>query len=227
MAGLDRLAKGGLGEVGQGAHGDGLAGAHGAVGESAAGGAAALDGGEDDAVALVGLVGANVGRQAGGVVGGQVRAAEDADLDVAVDHEAEADGILAAAEEALGAVNGVNGPDAALGATGAVSAVNELEHGVDAGDGATKELLGLIVGELGALDKLPDGVSQVRVLAQLRRLLLGNNGILGEVVLQGSDDEGLGAKVANGDGALVVFVDGALCLFVEDLLGEDCGALDG
>ena len=47
------------------------------------------------------------------------------------------------------------------------------------------------------------------------------------VVLKGGDDEGLGAKVSNGDGALVILIDSALGLLVEDSLRKNGGALDG
>ncbi|CRK13809.1 hypothetical protein BN1723_002033 [Verticillium longisporum] len=157
----------------------------------------------------------------------EVRAAEDADLDVAVDHEAEAHGVLAAAQEALGAVDGVNGPDAALGAALAVAGVDEVEHFVGRLDAAAEQRLGGRVTEARLAHEVPDLGLELVVLAQLGGLLLGDNLVFGEVVAQGGDDEGLGAKVANGDGGLVILVDGALGFFVEDALREDGGALDG
>ncbi|KAF7551780.1 hypothetical protein G7046_g7616 [Stylonectria norvegica] len=102
-----------------------------------------------------------------------------------------------------------------------------LEHAVDVFDGPAEEVFSGGVVELGVADEVPDGLLQCGVCLELGGLLLGDDGVVGEVVVQGGDDEGLGAEVADGDGGLVILVDGALRLFVEDALGEDGGALDG
>ena len=52
------------------------------------------------------------GAGGGGGGDGEVRAAHDAELDAGVDEEREADGVLLAAEETFGAVDGVEGPHA-------------------------------------------------------------------------------------------------------------------
>lgn len=227
VASLDTLTEGGLGEVFEASHGNGLFGRKSTGGQRAAVCAVALNGREDNTATLVGGIGANVAGQTSGVVDRKVRAAEDADLDIAVDHESQANSVLSTTEETLSTVNGVNGPDATRSTSLAVSPVDELEHVVDVLDGASELGLCLFVIELCILDEIPDGLLQVGVLTQLSGLLLGDDGVIGKVVAEGSNDEGLGAKVADGDGRLVVLVDGALGLFVKDSLGEDGGPLDG
>lgn len=227
VAGLDALAKLGLGHLGDGLHGDLLALLERARAKGPARGALALHGREDDAAALVGGVGADVDSQRGGVVDGQVGAAQDADLDVAVDHQAQAHGVLATTQEALGAVDGVDGPYAALGTALGVALVEKVEHGVGVLDGTAEDVLGGGVVELGGADEVPDDLLEVVVGAELVSILLADDLVVGEVGLEGADDEDLGAKVANGDGGLVILVDGALGALVEDTLGEDGGALHG
>ncbi|ROW08433.1 hypothetical protein VMCG_03121 [Cytospora schulzeri] len=227
VPGLDALAEGRLGHLGDGLHGDGLALLEAARAQGPALGALALHGGEDDAAALVGRVGADVHGQGGRVIEGQVGAPQDADLDVAVDHEAQADGVLAAAQEALCAVDGVDGPYPALAAALAVALVDNVQGGVGVLDGAAQGGLGGGVVQLGAGDQVPDDLLEVGVVAHGLGLLLGHDLVLGEVGLECADDEGLGAKVTDGDGGLVVLGDGALGALVEDTLGEDGGALDG
>ena len=227
VACLYTLAERRGGQVVDCAHGDGLARGQGARRQRSACGALIANGREEHAVTFVGLVGANVGGEGGFVVDGEIGAAKNADLDIALVHQAEADGVLAAAEEALGTVDGVDGPDPALGTPRAVASVNQLQHLIGVLDGPAQQGLRLAIVQPGAVDEVPDGALEVRVVAKLRSLLLGDDGVLGEVVAQGGDDEGLGAKVADGDGGLVVLVDGALGLLVEDALGQDGGALDG
>ena len=60
---------------------------------------------------------------------------------MAVVDEREADGVLAAAEEAQGAVDGVEGPDPAARSAGAVSFVDCLEHLLFAFDWAAEVAL--------------------------------------------------------------------------------------
>ena len=88
-----------------------------------------MHGGEENAHAFcVGGGGGHVLGEGLLVVDGQVGAAQDTDFDVAVDHQREAYGVLAAAEEAFGAVDGVESPDAAFGTAGAVAEVDGVEH---------------------------------------------------------------------------------------------------
>ncbi len=164
VAGLDAFAEGGVGDVGDGFHVDGLGGSEGAGAEGAAGGATAGDGGEEDA-AVRGARVPCVGGEGGGVVDWEVRAAEDAELDGAVFDEREADGVLAAAEEAHGAVDGVEGPDAAVGAAGAVAGVDGLEHLVFGFEGAAEGGLGGFVGEADGLYEVPDLAGEVGVFS--------------------------------------------------------------
>lgn len=125
---LDALAERGGRDVREdGSHADRPAGLQGAGAQGAAGGGAgARDGGEEDAAAVGAAGVVDVGVVV--VVDGEVRAAQHADLDGSVFDQGEADGVLAAAEEALGAVDGVQGPDPAVRAAGAVALVDGLEH---------------------------------------------------------------------------------------------------
>ena len=81
-------------------------------------GALALDG-DEEAAARAGRV-ARRHRQ--------VRAAHDADLDLAVLDEGEADGELLAAQEALGAVDGVQRPVPTLGPASKVAVVDRRQQ---------------------------------------------------------------------------------------------------
>ena len=93
----------------------------------AGGGALAGDSREQHAAALgIRGIGADVSRQRRGIVDGQVWAAQHAHGDLAVDHERQAHGVLAAAQEALGTVNGVDSPYAALGAPGALAIIQPV-----------------------------------------------------------------------------------------------------
>lgn len=242
VSGLDRLAKGSAGEVRHGPHADVAAlGGQATRGEGTAVGALVLHGREEHApgappgaiglagggLAGGGLVGPDVGGEAGRVVDGKVGTGQDADAHLAVHQEAQADGVLAAAEEALCAVDGVDGPDAARGAAGAAAEVDQVEHEARVPDGPAERLLGRLVVEMRVPDEVPDGVAQARVLPQPRGLLLSDDGVPGEVVPESGNDERLGAEVAHGDGGLVVLVHRSLVdLVVEDALGEHGGALD-
>lgn len=228
VRGLNTLTEDSLGDVGDGTHGDGLAGSESSAGQGTAGSALTENGGEQDTVGGGGgLLGTSAGIQAGGIIDGEVRGTDGTDLDVAVDHQAEADSVLAATEEALGTVDGVKSPDAARGATGAVAVINDLEHALLAGQRATEDVVALLIVQLDVLDQAPDLSAQVLVLAEGAGLLLGNNFVVGEVLADGGDDESLGAEVADGDGGLVILGDGTLSLLEEDLLSQETRPLDG
>lgn len=228
VASLDTLAEDGLGNVGDGAHRDGLARGKSAVGQGPAGGTFAMDGGEEDTVGRgIGLLGASAGVDGGGIVNRQVRGTNGTDLDVAVDNQTKADGVLAAAQETLGAVNGVESPDTALAAAGTLTLVDDLQHALLTGEGTAQNAVALRILQLDVLHEAPDLGAEGLVLTQLLGLFLGNNLVIGEVLANGLDDEGLGAEVANGNGGLVVLGKGALGLFEKDLLGEDGGPLNG
>ena len=96
-----------------------------------------MDGGEEDAAVGWGA-GFEEGGEGRGVGDWEVGAGEDAEFDGAGGEEGEADGVLAAAEEALGAVDGVEGPDSAVRSAGAVALVDGVEHLLFAFDGAAE-----------------------------------------------------------------------------------------
>ena len=228
VRGLNTLAEDSVGDVGDGAHGDRLAGSKSAAGQGTAGSALAEDSGEQDTVGSGGgLLSTSAGVQAGGIVHREVGGANGTDLDVAINHQTEADSVLAATEEALGAVDGVESPDAAGGATSAVAVVNDVEHALLAGKRTTEDVVALLIVQLDVLDQAPDLSAQVLVLTQGAGLLLGNNLVVGEVLADGGDDESLGAEIADSDRGLVILGDGTLSLLEEDLLSEKAGPLDG
>lgn len=72
----------------------------------------------------------------GGRLGAEVGAPDDAELDLTVDDEGEADGELLVADEARSAIDGVDGPEPALGAASRRSSV---DRGEDPGESAPIE----------------------------------------------------------------------------------------
>lgn len=228
VSSLNAFTEDGVGDLGDGTHGDGLAGSKSTTGQRTAGGTLTEDSGEQDTVSSSrGLLGTGAGINGGGIIDGEVRSTNSTDLDVTVNHQTETHGVLAATEEALGAVDGIEGPDTALGTTGAVAVVNDVQHALLTGERATQDIIALRIIQLDVLDQAPDLSAEVLVLTQGAGLLLGDDLVVGEVLADGGDDQGLSAEVANGDGGLVILGDCALGLLEEDLLCEETRPLDG
>lgn len=221
VAGLDTLAEAGIGNVGNRSHGDGLAGEEGTIAELAAGGTGALDSAkEHTGLDALGAGLANSGSESG-VRDGQVRASNGSNLEITINDETEADGILLTTEEALCTVNGVKGPYSTLGTTSTLSAVKGVEEDLLAGHLATDKPVTLCVVETGFLDKFPDLVAKSLVLSEGAGLLLGHDLVVREVLLDSLNDESLGPKVANCHWGGVIFGQGAFSLQLRDFLGEE------
>lgn len=147
----------------------------------------------------------------------EVGAPECADGGLAAFDEAEADGVLLASEEALGAIDGVECPEAGRGGV-ALAFV----------DGAQDVALGGI-GPCAA-DGLDGGceVGGVGRVAEEAGIFFADEFEVAEALGKDAGDDGLRGEVGDGDGAFVVFGDGAdLLERLLDLSADASGEGDG
>lgn len=226
VAGLDTLAEAGIGNIGNRPHGDGLAGEECTVTKLAAGGTGALDSAEEHTGLDALGAGLANGRSESSVRDRQVRASNSSNLEIAVNDETKADGILLTTEKALCTVNGVKGPYSTLGTTSTLSAVKGVEEDLLAGHLATDKPVTLCVIETGFLNEFPDLAAKSLVLSEGASLLLGHDLVVREVLLDSLNDESLGPEVANCHWRGVIFGQGAFSLQLRDFLGEERRPLD-
>ena len=195
------LAESGLRDVRHILHPNRLTGPQRASPERPARRAGAKDGGEQDAPAFtVRAFLAHVCRQRRRVIDGEIRTGQHPDLDVAVFDQCEAYGVLAAAQKAFRAVDRIERPDAPSRAPSAAAGVDGLQHLLGALQRPAELLLCGAVVQRGGFDEVPDLGRESRVLAQGAGFFFADDLVVGEIVFDGADDQGLGTVVADGDG---------------------------
>ena len=138
-------------------------------------------------------------------------AAEHAEQGRAVFDQGEGDGVLAAAQESLGAVDGVEGPEGSV-SPGVIAEVEEIEQGVFIDLGVE------------ACGEARDAGHEVGIVAEVAGALFGHDAQIGGEAGEAMKDEGLAGVVGDGDGGAVL-----LGLFVADahVLGHGLAATGG